>query len=54
MDSNMSYQQNLPIQSISLIVLRAPSNRIADTAALMPAVLQTLPSLIKGTATIIE
>ncbi len=54
MDSNMSYQQNIPVQSIALIVLRAPSNRIADTRLLMPAVLQMLPNLPKGIATIIE
>ncbi len=54
MDSNMSYQQNLPVQSISLIVLRAPSNRIADTGPLMSAVLQALPNLPKGTATVIQ
>ena len=30
MDSNMVYQQNLPMQSIAIIVLRASSNRLGD------------------------
>jgi predicted nuclease of predicted toxin-antitoxin system len=54
MDSNMIYQQNLPVQSIAVIVLRAPSNRLADTQPLMSKVVGTLPSLRKGTVTVIE
>ena len=54
MDSNMAYQQNLPVQSIALIVLHAPSNRLADTQPLMSKVLQALPNLQKGMITIIE
>jgi predicted nuclease of predicted toxin-antitoxin system len=53
MDSNMVYQQNIPVQSISLIVLRAQSNRLADTSVLMHAVLQALPDLQKGTVKVI-
>jgi hypothetical protein len=54
MDSNMVYQQNLPVQSIALIVLRASSNRLADTQPLMSKVLRVLPNLRKGTLTVIE
>jgi len=54
MDSNMVHQQNLPIQSIAVIVLRAPSNRLADTQPLMSKVMQALQNLRKGTLTIIE
>jgi predicted nuclease of predicted toxin-antitoxin system len=54
MDSNMVYQQNLPVQSIVVIVLRAPSNRLADTQPLMSKVVGILPSLRKGTVTVIE
>jgi len=53
MDSNMEYQQNLPVQSIALIVLRASSNRLADTSVLMPSVLQELPNLKMGTVVIV-
>jgi hypothetical protein len=54
MDSNMVYQQNLPIQSIAIIVLRAPSNRLADTQPLMSKVELVLLNLRKGTLTVIE
>jgi predicted nuclease of predicted toxin-antitoxin system len=53
MDSNMVYQQNLPIQSIAVIVLRAPSNRLADTQPLMKKVLSALTNIQKGTLTVI-
>ena|ERR1700734_1651723 len=54
MDSNMVYQQNFPIQSIAVIVLRAPSNRLVDTQPLMSQVMRALPNLQKGTLTVIE
>ena len=54
MDSNMAYQQNLPVRSIALIVLRAQSNRPADTQPLMPKVMQALASLQRGTVTVVE
>jgi predicted nuclease of predicted toxin-antitoxin system len=54
MDSNMVYQQNFPIQSIAVIVLRASSNRLADTQPLMRKVGHALTNLQKGTLTVIE
>jgi predicted nuclease of predicted toxin-antitoxin system len=54
MDSNMVYQQNLPLQSIAGIVLRAPSNRLADTQPLISRVMHALPNLRKGTLIVIE
>lgn len=54
MDSNMVYQQDLPTQSIAVIVLRAPSNRLADTKPLMSKVALALLNLQKGTLTVIE
>jgi len=54
MDSNMVYQQDLPIQSIAVIVLRASSNRLADTQPLMSKVVQALTNLRKGTLTLVE
>ena len=48
MDSNMVYQQDLPIHSIAVIVLRAPGNRLADTQPLMSKVMHALSNLRKG------
>ena len=54
MDSNVGYQQNLPVQAIAVIVLRASSNRLADTQPLMSKVMFSLANLSKGTFMIIE
>jgi predicted nuclease of predicted toxin-antitoxin system len=54
MDSNMVYQQNLPVQSIAVIVLRAPSNRLAATQPLMAKVERALLNVRKGTLTVIK
>ena len=53
MDSNMVHQQNLPQFRIALIVLRASSNRLADTRPLMANVLSVLPNTRPGTLTFI-
>jgi predicted nuclease of predicted toxin-antitoxin system len=54
MDSNMVYQQDLGAHPITVIVLRARSNRLAETRPLMAAVFQALPQAPKGQLTIIE
>jgi predicted nuclease of predicted toxin-antitoxin system len=54
MDSNMVHQQDILSHAIAILVLRARSNRLADTRSLMPAVLQALPQAPKGERTIIE
>ncbi len=54
MDSNMVYQQNLPVQSVAVIVLRASSNRLADTLPLMPKVVAALVNIAEGTLVVIE
>ena len=51
MDSNMVHQQNLAKYSIAVVALRAPSNRLADTRPLMPALLALLPHIKSGTVT---
>ncbi len=51
MDSNMVHQQNIAKYPIALIALRAPSNRLADTRPLMPALLALLPYAGSGTVT---
>ena len=51
MDSNMVHQQNLAKYPIAVIALRAPSNRLADTRPLMPALLASLPNVGSETVT---
>jgi predicted nuclease of predicted toxin-antitoxin system len=41
-DRNLSFQQNLPQFDIAVIVLQAPSNRLADLKPLAPKVLAIL------------
>jgi hypothetical protein len=47
-DRNLSFQQNLPKFNIAILVLRAPSNRLADLKPLAPKVLSILSTLTKG------
>jgi|SRR5215469_3625801 len=54
MDSNMSLQQNLAGQPLTIIVLQAASNRLADTFPLMAKVLQTLPHIENGTVRVVK
>jgi len=51
MDSNMVHQQNIAKYPIAVIALRAPSNRLADTRTLMPALLALLSNAGSGTVT---
>ncbi len=48
MDNPMVSQQNLSKLQIAIVVLRARSNRLADTSLLMPLVLALLPRLKSG------
>ncbi|MGH7984052.1 MAG: hypothetical protein ACREFF_13015 [Candidatus Udaeobacter sp.] len=47
----MMHQQNIGRYSIAVIALRAPSNRLADTRPLMPALLALLAQVKPGTVT---
>ncbi len=47
-DRNLSFQQNLPAFAIAVIVLRAPSNRLADLKPLVTELLACIPSAKKG------
>ncbi len=47
-DRNLSFQQNLPNFNIAVLVLHAPSNRLADLRHLVPKILSTLPALRNG------
>ncbi|QLE55627.1 DUF5615 family PIN-like protein [Nostoc sp. TCL26-01] len=53
-DRNLSFQQNLPQFDIVVIVLQAPSNRLADLKPLAAKILDTLPTAAKGKATIVS
>ncbi|SRR2546423_323641 len=47
-DRNLSFQQNLPQFNIAVLVLHAPSNRLADLKPLVPKILSSLTTLTKG------
>ncbi len=49
-DRNLSFQQNLPKFDIAVLVLHAPSNRLADLRPLAPKILSILTTLTKGQA----
>jgi hypothetical protein len=53
-DRNLSFQQNLAVFPISVLVLRARTNRLADLRPLIPALLAALDSLKPGVAQLIE
>ena len=52
-DRNLSFQQNLPQFDIAVIVLQAPSNRLADLKPLAPQVLAVLDTVVKGQAIVV-
>jgi hypothetical protein len=41
-DSNLSYQQNLPALPFASILISAPSNRLTDLEPLSPAIVEAL------------
>lgn len=53
-DRNLSFQQNLPQFNIAVIVLQAPSNRLADLKPLAPKVLAILAMATTGQVTIVS
>jgi predicted nuclease of predicted toxin-antitoxin system len=53
-DRNLSFQQNLPKFNISVVVLQASSNRLADMKPLIPNILAILPTAIKGQCIIVS
>lgn len=53
-DRNLPFQQNLPQFEIAIVVLYAPSNRLADLQPLVPHILEILPTVAKGTVTIVR
>jgi predicted nuclease of predicted toxin-antitoxin system len=47
-DQEIPYQQNLAFRKISVVVLCAPTNRLADLRPLVPAAIEALGSLKPG------
>jgi hypothetical protein len=47
-DQNLSYQQNLRAANLAVVVLIAPSNRLADLLPLMPSVHTALAAIQPG------
>ncbi len=47
-DQEIPYQQNLTTRQISVIVLCAPTNRLADLRPLIPAAIKALHSIEAG------
>ena len=50
-DRNLPFQQDVSRFSFALIVLRAPSNRVADLRRLVPQLLTALPVAKRGEVT---
>jgi hypothetical protein len=51
-DRNLAFQQHVPSLSIAVIVLRAPTNRLADLRRLVPDLLAAIAAAAPGTVTI--
>lgn len=50
-DRNLSFQQNLRVFSIAVVVLRAKSNRLSELRLLVPELLATIPAARAGAVT---
>jgi len=47
-DQEIPYRQNLALRRISVLILCAPTNRLADLERLVPAALRALDSIEPG------
>jgi hypothetical protein len=47
-DRNLAFQQNLGIYQIAVVILRAPTNRLADVRPLVPELLRLLNGPIES------
>lgn len=48
MDQNIPFQQNVPALRVGVVLIRAPSNRMADLRPLVPALLGALDGIQPG------
>lgn len=53
-DRNLPFQQNLAVLDLAVLVLQAPSNRLADIQVLVPQILAIVDAAPKGTATVVS
>jgi hypothetical protein len=53
-DKRLPHQQNLAKYSIAVLILDAPSNRLADMRPLVPVLLKLLATAPKGLATFVH
>jgi predicted nuclease of predicted toxin-antitoxin system len=53
-DRNLPFQQNLTILDLVVLVLQAPSNRLADLQLLIPEILAIVDTAPKGAATVVS
>ena len=53
-DRNIPFQQNLSKFNIAVLILHAPSNRLADLKLLKPKIISILPVLSKGKAEVLK
>ena len=53
-DRNLSFQQNLGAVAIAVIVLQAPTNRLADLRTLVPRLIAVIESARPGFSTIVS
>ena len=53
-DRSLSFQQNLQQFNIAVVVLQAPSNRLADLKPLASQVLAIVATAVKGQATVVS
>ena len=49
-DQEIPHQQNLGLRHISIVILRGPTNRLADLKRLVPAVQRALCTILPGQA----
>jgi hypothetical protein len=50
-DANLAFQQNVPKFDLAVIVLHAPTNRLADLRLVVPQLLRELPNAAHGRVT---
>jgi Domain of unknown function (DUF5615) len=48
-DRNLSFQQNLDIFPIAVVVLQAKTNRLSDLRSLVPSLLAAIDAAVSGT-----
>lgn len=53
-DRNLLFQQRLPSFSITVVILRARTNRLVDLRPLIPKLLEVLPMAKRGEVTWVE